>query len=151
MEIHNKDNILDYIIEKYFLIFDDKQLVEKFSLTISPDELKEQLNNYRTKVKVRKKNIGGAKPKEIREEIKLIDNEEKLYDYFKSELISYFDSANKEDETKEILKKYSKEELVFLYKIISNVPLQKSKKKEDILWLIKNYFDNKSRVEAMRL
>lgn len=144
-----EEKVLEYLLDKYSQIFSDNNLVKKFNLTISPDELQNQLYNKKTKVKCSPKNI--VKNKIIREEIKNINSEEGLYSYFNIELINYFDKSIDENDREKILKSYSKAELIFLYKFISNVTLPNNKKKEDIVWLIKSYFDNKSRVEAMRL
>jgi len=66
-------------------------------------------------------------------------------------LLKYYDKSRDKQESTAVLNEYSKEELKYLYSIIFKVPLKKSTKKADILWAIKSYFDNKARVDSMRL
>ena len=143
-----KDEVLDYLLKIYTEIFNDKNLVDRFELNITPEEFKLKLNENNVK-EVRKNSTKDNKHKSIRDEIKKIDNEEELEKYFEKELKAYFDNSISKEESKKILRKCSKEELLHLYRKISDVSLPNSKSKEDILWLIKKHFDNKSRIESM--
>ncbi|MGL5151564.1 MAG: hypothetical protein ACRC7N_13450 [Clostridium sp.] len=80
----------------------------------------------------------------IGKEISLINNEDKLYEYYKKS-----EMYKKENKDK-MVKKLNSNELKYMYFIIFNKNLSKKYNKVRILDLINDYFRNKDRANSMK-
>lgn len=78
-----------------------------------------------------------------------IQNKEQLKAFYISQLLPIFDPRVDEQAKNKLRSAMTIEELKRLYTLISPVTIPKSKKKQDVLYLFKNYFDEEIRTEDM--
>lgn len=78
-----------------------------------------------------------------------IQNKEQLKAFYKLHILPIFDPSVDEGLKNKLKSGLTVEELKRLYTLISTVPIPKSKKKQDVLYLFKNYFDEEIRTEDM--
>lgn len=78
-----------------------------------------------------------------------IQNKEQLKAFYITKLLPIFDPRVDEQTKNKLRSAMTIEELKRLYTLISSVPIPKSKKKQDVLYLFKNYFDEEIRTEDM--
>lgn len=69
--------------------------------------------------------------------------------FYISQLLPIFDPRVDEQAKNKLRSAMTIEELKRLYTLISPVTIPKSKKKQDVLYLFKNYFDEEIRTEDM--
>ncbi|QPR66636.1 hypothetical protein I6G82_15270 [Lysinibacillus macroides] len=116
------------------------KIVKNFKYT--PDEVAEMfLVSENTENKKEKK-------ESIREEILNITQLDELRKYYYESLSGLF-STEENDSSATKINTITIAELKHLYAIISTVPIQSRKTKKDIVYMIKNYFDNEARTKDM--
>ncbi|WP_020620582.1 hypothetical protein [Paenibacillus daejeonensis] len=117
----------------------------------SVEQLDEVINKHSKKIR---KPVGERKKDEvskISEAIELIKDQDALRDYYNNSLRLYFDANSTAETQNEILKSISLTDLRYMYSLISPLPLPASRKKAEILQLLRMYFENESRTRSLKI
>lgn len=87
----------------------------------------------------------------ISEVIKKITDLDSLRTYYYQNINEYFDSESDDEKRKKIINSLSSNDLRHLYSIVSNISLPSSKKKVEIISLLRVFFENESRTNSLRI
>lgn len=102
-----------------------------------PEEVKKVLNITECVIEKSRQSISN--------EISSIETRNQALDYFAKNLSDVFKPNISQTEKNDILKKVTLEELKYLYQIIFGIPMENKCKKMDIVYKIKDYYENEKR------
>ncbi|MGG2196820.1 hypothetical protein [Paenibacillus validus] len=139
---------------KEFLLQQDENITNKQipRLNYTLDQLEEVIDKYSKK----KSKVTGTSKKDpdtnkLSEEIEKIKDQNALRSYYNNSLRHYFDTNSTEEMKNAILKSVSLNDLRYLYSLISPITLPQSRKKTEILQLLRMYFENESRTRSLKI
>jgi hypothetical protein len=122
-----------------------KHFLDKFKYSL--EEVSEALELSSTGASVTKSKKKGDG--DLNKETSNISNISSLREFYYANFEQLFSVEGNEEYEKKVLSSITVEELKRLYYIISTIPIKKNKKKKDIIYMFKNYFDDESRTNDM--
>lgn len=154
----------DHIILDLFCLFkemkSDIQSHDNYDLIVKKirqfDYTEEQLDaviaHYTKKINRRSsKPNNKSRSKKISKSISEIKDVNQLRDFYHDILRKYFNPSSSDEQKKEILNSVTLNDLIYLHSLISSVKLPQSRKKTEVLSLLRMYFENESRTNSLKL
>ncbi len=139
---HIKKDVIDLYTKLYMLSrneeacgFFSKELLKKLKYT--PQEVQAAIEQKSSP-------CPKARPK-IKQEILEIKTKEQVRSYFQEHLADACKPEMGEEERNGSLKKVTLEEIKYLYQIVFGISLPEKCRKIDVIYKIKNYYDNEER------
>lgn len=117
------------------LSFFSPEILKK--IKYKPEEVKKVLNITHP--------VSEKSKQSISNEILSIETQNQALDYFVKNLSDVFKPNISESEKNDILKKVTLEELKYLYQIVFGIPMENKCKKMDIVYKMKDYYENEKR------
>ncbi len=89
-----------------------------------------------------------AKPK-MKTEIVELQTKEQVLHYFREHILPICQPDTMEEEKTVLLKKITLEEIGYIYQLVFGIPLTGKYKKIDVIYKIKDFFDNEERTQDL--
>lgn len=89
-----------------------------------------------------------AKPR-IKTEIVELQTKQQVLHYFREHILPICQPDTDEEEKAVLLKKITMEEIGYIYQLVFGIPLMGKYKKVDVIYKIKDFFDNEERTQDL--